>query len=221
MSAWRQALSAWRTTWDRLSLYLPIVLMGLLALGTYWLVRSTPDFSPPSIPQAPRNEPDFTMKNFSVKAFDAAGRLKSEVSGAESRHYPDNGRIEITSVRIRSHRADGQPTTATANTAITNADGNQVQLVGNALVVRDAGQDPRANPRLGFAGERLHADLEKETVRADSPVQLTRGTDTFTADSLALDNVGQVLELRGRVRGTIGPGAAAASPPAPPRADAQ
>ena len=28
--------------WDRLSLYLPIALMGLVALGTYWLVQSTP-----------------------------------------------------------------------------------------------------------------------------------------------------------------------------------
>ena len=27
---------------DRLSLYLPIVLMGLLALGSWWLVRSAP-----------------------------------------------------------------------------------------------------------------------------------------------------------------------------------
>lgn len=218
MNAWRQALLAWRASWDRLSLYLPIVLMGLLALGTYWLARSTPDFSPPSIPQAPKNEPDFTMKNFSVKAFDAAGQLKSEVSGAESRHYPDNGRIEITTVRIRSHRAGGQPTTATANTAVTNADGNQVQLVGNALVVRDAGPDARANPRLGFAGEQLHADLDKETVRADSPVRLTRGADTFTADSLALDNVGQVLELRGRVRGSIGPGPASPAPQTPANA---
>ena len=25
--------------WDRLSIYLPIAMMGLMALGTYWLVR--------------------------------------------------------------------------------------------------------------------------------------------------------------------------------------
>jgi hypothetical protein len=32
--------------WDRFLLYFPLVSMGLLALGTYWLVRSTP--VPPS-----------------------------------------------------------------------------------------------------------------------------------------------------------------------------
>ena len=28
--------------WERLSLYLPVLLMGLLALGTWWLVRNAP-----------------------------------------------------------------------------------------------------------------------------------------------------------------------------------
>ena len=28
--------------WERLSLYLPLVMMGLLAVGTYWLVRNMP-----------------------------------------------------------------------------------------------------------------------------------------------------------------------------------
>jgi lipopolysaccharide export system protein LptC len=30
-----------RALWYRLSLYLPLMLMGLLAMATYWLVRST------------------------------------------------------------------------------------------------------------------------------------------------------------------------------------
>ena len=29
--------------WDRLSIYLPVVLMGLLAMGSYWLLRATPE----------------------------------------------------------------------------------------------------------------------------------------------------------------------------------
>ena len=31
-----------RHAWDRLSIYLPVLLMGLLALGTWWLVKNTP-----------------------------------------------------------------------------------------------------------------------------------------------------------------------------------
>lgn len=124
--------------WDRLSLYLPIVLMGVLALGTYWLVRSTPVFTPPEAEKAATHDPDYFMKTFSVKTFDATGRLKSEVSGVQARHFPDTDTVEIDKVHIRSYNDQGQLTTATANRALTNADGSEVQLFGNALVVREA-----------------------------------------------------------------------------------
>jgi hypothetical protein len=53
---------------DHLSIYLPVILMGVLALGTYWLVRTTPVFRRPQ--QAPRHEPDYFMRDFAVKTFD-------------------------------------------------------------------------------------------------------------------------------------------------------
>ena len=37
-----------RLIWERASLYLPVLLMGVLALGTYLLVRNTPVFGPPA-----------------------------------------------------------------------------------------------------------------------------------------------------------------------------
>jgi len=30
-----------RSLWDRLAVYLPLLLMGLMAMTTYWLVRNT------------------------------------------------------------------------------------------------------------------------------------------------------------------------------------
>jgi lipopolysaccharide export system protein LptC len=195
-----------RTAWDHLSLYLPIILMGVLALGTYWLVRSTPEFLPPQAQRAPSHDPDYFMKKFSVKTFDGAGRLKSEVSGTDARHYPDTDTLEIDSVRIRSFNEQGRLTTATANRALTNADGSEVQLFGNALVVREAFTGKQTTPRMEFKGEFLHAFLDKEQVKSNKPVQLTRGKDRFTADSMDFDNIDQVMQLKGRVKGTLVPG---------------
>ena len=31
--------------WDRISIYLPVILMAVLALATYWLARTTPGMS--------------------------------------------------------------------------------------------------------------------------------------------------------------------------------
>lgn len=196
-----------RRAWDRLSIYLPIILMGVLALGTYWLVRSTPVFEAPQADKPQKHEPDYQMQKFSVKTFDVAGRLRSEVFGVEARHYPDTDTLEIDQARIRSFNQKGHLTTATANRALTNSDGSEVQLIGNAVVVREAAVDTSGEPlpRMSFRGEFLHAFLDTERVKSHKPVELTRGNDQFTADSMEFDNFEQVMQLRGRVRGTLVP----------------
>jgi lipopolysaccharide export system protein LptC len=200
-----------RQGWDQFSLYLPVVLMGLLALGTWWLVRNAPV---PLLPAAERqqgHQPDYFMKSFSVKSFDAAGRLQSEVRGEEARHYPDTDTLEIDKARMRSVTPAGRLTVATADRALTNADGSEVQLFGNAIVTREplaARPGTPAQPRLEFRSEFLHAYTGTERVRSDKPVTLTRGNDRFTADGMDYDNLDQVLQLRGRVRGVLQPGTA-------------
>ena len=200
-----------RQGWEQFSLYLPVVLMGLLALGTWWLVRNAPMPLLPAIERQQGNQPDYFMKSFSVKSFDASGRLQSEVQGEEARHYPDSDTLEIDKARMRSVTPQGRLTVATADRALTNADGSEVQLFGNAIVTSEplpAKPGSPAQPRLEFRSEFLHAYTNTERVRSDKPVTLTRGNDRFTADGMDYDNLDQVLQLRGRVRGVLQPGAA-------------
>ena len=203
-------MSMLRDAWDRSLLYFPLISMGLLALGTYWLVRSTPSINGPVEQKVVRHEPDYFMKNFSVRTFQESGRLKSEVFGVAARHYPDTDTLEIDAVRIRSFDELGRLTTATANRAITDGEGSEVQLFGNALVVREALVDKagKLTPRMEFRGEYLHAYLDTERLTSDRPVEIRRGPDVFHADQLDFDNVHQILSLRGRVRGIMTPAAA-------------
>lgn len=192
--------------WDRLTIYLPVILMGLLALGTYWLARNTPTFSAPGVERAPTHEPDYFLRNFSVKSFDAEGRLKTEIHGAEARHYPDTDTTEIDSPRIRSYNQKGALTVATGKRALSNADGTEVQLMGDAVVTRttfDAAGKPQ--PSMEIRGEFLHAFMDTERVTSNQPVKLIRGGDVFEGDSLEYDNLDRVLQLTGRVRGTLQP----------------
>ena len=78
-----------RAGWERMTVYLPIILMAVIALGTYWLARNTPAFGTPETPSAATHDRDYFMRGFSVKTYDASGRLKSEVYGSEARHFPD------------------------------------------------------------------------------------------------------------------------------------
>ena len=197
-----------RRSFEGATLYLPVILMGLLALGTWWLVRHAPQPGAPVVVSAPKHEPDYFMADFSVKNFDVTGRLQSEVQGSMARHYPDTDTLDIDGVQMRSMAPNGRLTRATAKRALTNADGSEVQLFGRAIVIREAMVPARgrAQPRLEFRSEFLHAWPQTERVSSNQPVVITRGRDQFTADSMAYDNLEQVLQLRGRVRGMLMPG---------------
>ncbi|MGJ7494847.1 LPS export ABC transporter periplasmic protein LptC [Variovorax sp. RT4R15] len=199
---------------DRATLYLPIILTAALALGTYWLVRNAPRLLEPTTQEAPRHEPDYFMRGFVIKNFLPNGELRSELAGKEGRHYPDNDTLEVDQVRTRSVSPAGLVTRATADRGLSNGDGSEIQLFGNAVVVRDAavGANGRPLPRLEFRGEFLHVFLDTEQVRSNKPVTLTRGTDTFTANTLDYDNLSGVANLQGRVRGVLIPSAAAPAP---------
>ncbi len=186
---------------------MPLLLMGALALGTYWLVRNTPIFSAQQAVREVGHEVDYFMRKFTIKTFDEGGKLKSEIYGIEARHFADTEILEVDQAKIRSINAKGLVTTATANRAYANSDGSEVQLTGNAQVVREASKNTGGNvtPRLEFRGEFLHMFLNEERVKSHKPVILIRGSDQFTGDALAYDNLDQVALLTGRVRGTLMP----------------
>ncbi|RZL86539.1 MAG: LPS export ABC transporter periplasmic protein LptC [Variovorax sp.] len=205
--------TAWRVlrdAFDRVTIYLPIILAATLALGTYWLVRNAPKLLEPTPKAAPTHDPDFFMRGFVIKSFLPNGDLRSELFGKEGRHYPDTDTLEVDVVRLRSVSPEGLTTRATADRGLSNGDGSEIQLFGNAVVVREAATtaDGKVSPRLEFRGEFLHAFLDTERVKSNKPVTLKRGADQFTADSLDYDNLTGVANLHGRVRGLLLPQAA-------------
>lgn len=197
-----------RQGWDRVTIYLPMLLMLLLALGTYWLMRSAPLFTGSQAPKEVRRDPDYEMERFSVKIFDGEGRLKNEIYGERALHYPYNDMLEISGVRMRSYNNErGYFTVATAAKALTDSKASEVELFGRAQVLRDAVVDKqgRALPRVRFRSEYLHAFLDEERVFSNKPVELIHGESRIEAQSLNFSNYDQVMELRGRVRGTLFP----------------
>lgn len=197
-----------RRMWDALSVYLPVVLMGLMAMSSYWLVRNTPVSVEAELEAAPRHVPDYFMRDFSVRVFGADGKLKSEMLGVEGRHFPDTDTLEIDQPRIRILGAEGRLTTATAQRGLINADGSEAQLFERAVVVREASRNAlgQVTPRSEMQSDFLHLFANTEQVRSHLPVVLLRGNgDRFTADAMHYDNLDRVMQLKGRVRGTLQP----------------
>ena len=125
------ALHGLRRWWDRLTVYLPIMLMAVLAMLSYWLVRTAPPLLDAPAQTAPSHVPDYQMSDFTVRVFDGEGRLKSELSGRQGRHFPDTDTVEVDGVRVRSLHPSGRVTTAQAERGLSNGDGSEVQLIGH------------------------------------------------------------------------------------------
>jgi lipopolysaccharide export system protein LptC len=201
-----------RKVWDSFTLYLPVVVMGLLALASWWLVRSAPSAQPVAPAKAPTHEADYFMKDFAVQSFDAKGHMTSLLQGRMAHHYPDTDTLEIDSVQMQSTAPNGRRTMVVAKRGLSNSDGSEVQLFGNARVTREAMLLPngKRSPELRFESEFLHAWTNEERVFSNKPVVLWRGADRFTADRLHYDHLEQVLQLDGRVRGVLQSGSAKA-----------
>jgi lipopolysaccharide export system protein LptC len=201
---------------DTASTYLPLLLMAVLALGTWWLVKNTPLFEGDRAAAPLRHEPDYTMTQFMVQRFGANGAMRVQIEGDLMRHYPDTDTFEIDNPRIRAIGDDGRVTTATARLALSNRDGSEVQLTGGAHVVRAAARTPP--PRgaapggppptpiqtaIDFRSEFLHYFQFTERVRSHLPVVVTQGGSEIRADAMAYDNLARVLDLKGRVRAVL------------------
>jgi lipopolysaccharide export system protein LptC len=197
-----------RRVLDRLAVYLPLVLMGLMAMTSYWLLRNTPKLSDTEVEAAPRHEPDYYMRDFSVKVFEPDGRLKSVIVGTEGRHYPDTDTLEIDQPRIRIMGAEGKVTTASAVRGLINADGSEAQLFEKAVVVREAAVNAQgvSTPRSELQSDFLHFFANTEQVKSHLPVVMIRGSgDRFTGDGMGFDNLARTVEINGRVRGVLQP----------------
>lgn len=205
-----------RQSWARrllqgLSSYLPLLLMALLAAGTWWLVRNTPGAPGARAPAPPSQTPDYTMTGFAITRFAPDGQVALRIAGDVLRHFPATDRLEIDGVKIRATGPDGRTTDATARQAVANGDGSEIQLLGAAEVIS---QLPGGD-RLEVRGEFLHAFLRFERLRSHLPVLVRHGGTEARAGGLDYDNLQRQLVLNGPVRATVQPpGRARPAPPA-------
>ncbi|MDP4771859.1 MAG: LPS export ABC transporter periplasmic protein LptC [Limnohabitans sp.] len=195
-------LTPLRRTLDRLTVYLPLFLFAILALGSWWLVRSVPELMPPGLDPQLRQDPDFRLDQFTVKSFDASGRLTREISGQSATHFPATQSLHIEGVRILTENEVGTRLTAQAKKGISREVEQQVTLSGEAMAVRQA---DKRSPRVELRGETLTAWLQEERLVSDQPVRIMRETDVFSAQTMNFDVRSGQYELQGQVRAVLPP----------------
>ncbi len=195
----RRGLREW------LTVSLPLLLMALLALGTWWLVQVAPQPPAPRPPSTPGDEPDYRMQQFTITRFSPQGRQILRLEGRVLRHFPATDRLEIDDVRIEAEAPDGRRTEARARRAVSNGDGTEISLEGTVRL-RSAPAAGAADAAVTeFEGESLQAWTRFQRLHSDRPLQLRHGTLQVRAGSMSLDKPAGTLTLGGPVRLTAPP----------------
>lgn len=176
----------------------PLGVLTLLAALTFWLNHAIQRDAPPPSGRD-RHDPDFIVENFTLKHFDESGNLKHTMHAAKMVHYPDDDTTEVSRPNM-SFTGRAEPTHVHANHARLSADGEEVVLIGDVVVVREAGK--QRSP-LNLMTSLLKVYPDEEIARTDAPVTVKQGNSVISGVGMDANNVTGVATLRSRVTGTI------------------
>ncbi len=201
-------LSPWQKTRqliDNVLAYIPVLLMGILAMLSYWLVKNTPVIQDEVLTPVTRHEVDYYLKNFSVKTYRGDGHLQSVVFGEQANHFEDTQILEIQKPQLQSIDKENNLIRATANQAISNNDGSELELIGDAVVIK-SGVNLAVSPKaedLELRSEFLDFLIDQDQIKTTQSIVLKKGKDQFRAQGMEFDNTTQILKLKGSVKGYI------------------
>ena len=193
----------WRTRLENIGAFIPMVLLAALLWGSVWLLRNAPQTKLDLPDSIPPHEPDYFAQDFTLKTYSLGGDLKSFLQGRTSEHYPDTLTNLIEQPVVHTVSQSGRITTAIAKRSLSNEDGSEIQLMGQAVVHKQGlrGHDPDMTLRSDF----IHLFVNTDKVLTYAPVQIERGDNRFEGQKLQADNLNQRFVLQGKVKALLVP----------------
>lgn len=179
--------------------FLPMLLMAILTLGTYWMVQ----MNEPNLDteKQKRHVPDYIMDGIVVNTLGPEGNTKFRVVGQKLTHYEDDASSEIDWPIARRFHATKPPITVKADKGFLDGDMTVLDLVGNASLTRPA---QAASARLLMSSSKFTVLMNEDIVKTNRPVNLEQGLSIMTSQEGAVfDNVHQKLTMIGQVKGRI------------------
>lgn len=204
---------------NALIVYIPLLIMALLAAVTWWLVVITPGMPDMIIRRAKSANPDLEIYNFTAKRFDASGTLRSSLIGDVARQYPLTNTIVVDRVNLMTTESSVeenkiQPPLDTPGieffrvTAISdigiiyNAD-SVIEFIDNAYITRQPLEAQGNSGKLEFWGNELKILVNENLMVSTQPVDIRRDGIRYTAQGMTFNNNTGILEMKGKVDGTI------------------
>ena len=181
----------------RSAIFFPLVLTLLLALITFW-INLTVEQQGPKIDGSDRHDPDYTMNNFVNTQTDASGKLRYVLAAAEMVHYPDDDSTVLQRPRFTQYTIDKPYTQIEGLRGYVSSSGEQVELVDNVKVTRQAFD---GKGEMQITTEKLVILPNQDIAKTDSPVVITQAPKTVIhATGMIYDKNHQTVQLLNRVK---------------------
>ncbi len=193
---------------QRLQAWLPVGLLGALALFSYWLVQNSPILGVNEPARSPSVKPNAYFYNFRLIGFGRDGQWEMQINGQRASHREDLQRYDIDAPKMLKRSPEsGLQTHVSARRGQVNESGTVVRLYEQAIVYRPSQKASNGSLSKPFEirSDYLLLDDDRQALETDRPVVITQDQDRFTAERmLALQQDGK-LNLDGKVRGIMMP----------------
>ncbi len=181
----------------RPAILFPLTLAIALAVITFW-INLTVEQQGPKVDGSNRHDPDYTMNSFVNTQTDATGKLRYVLAAAEMVHYPDDDSTVLQRPRFTQFTANKPYTQIEGLRAYISSNGEEVELVDNVKVVRQAFA---GKGEMQVLTEKLLILPKQDLVKTDSPVMIKQAPKTvITATGMVFDKKKQTVTLNKRVK---------------------
>lgn len=186
---------------------MPLLLMGLLTLVTFYLVEKNTPQEKSTVARVRLHEPDYTIKEGTLSALNELGSTKYRVIGKKLTHYDDDASIDILIPRMRLFQTDKAPVTVKADIGHLDGDLTIMDLYDNAEIFRPAQAATETQPaslRMLASSSYFKVFINDDIIETDKPITLEQGMSIMNSTAGGtFNNVDQSMKLAGQVKGRI------------------
>ena len=185
----------------------PLLLMGALTLGTFWLVKKNTPIEKPTLERVRLHEPDYTINDGALSALSELGASKYRILGKKVTHYDDDASIDIITPRMRLFQPEKAPVTVKSDTGHLDGDLTILDLFNNASIFRPAQAASATEPatlRMLATSSYFKVLINDDIIETDKPITLEQGMSVMNSTEGGIfNNVQQSMMLSGQVKGRI------------------
>ena len=186
---------------------MPLILMGLLTLLTFWLVQKNTPPEKSTLERVRLHEPDYTIKDGALSALNELGNTKYRILGNKVTHYDDDASIDILTPRMRLFQLDKAPVTVKSDTGHLDGDLTILDLFDNASIFRPAQAASPTQPatlRMLASSSYFKVLINDDIIETNRPITLEQGMSIMNStEGGVFNNVEQSMVLTGQVKGRI------------------